>query len=49
VVETMSDYRPGVTDRPPSLVLGYAQMPEPSIRAGVEELAAAVHAARVRD
>ena len=33
---------------PPTLMLGYAQMPEPAIRAGVRELAAAVRAARER-
>ncbi len=47
-LETMSDYRPSVTDRPPALVLGYAQMPEPAIRAGVKELAEAIAAARSR-
>jgi GntR family transcriptional regulator / MocR family aminotransferase len=47
-LETMSDYRPGLAGRPPALVLGYAQMPEPTIRAGVHEIAAAVRAARRR-
>jgi hypothetical protein len=28
------------------LVLGYAQTPEPTIRAGIREVGAAVHAAR---
>ena len=42
----MSDYRPDVADRPPALLLGYAQMPEPAIRAGVRELSAAVRAAQ---
>jgi DNA-binding transcriptional MocR family regulator len=46
--ETMSDYRPAARDRPPALLLGYAQMPEPAIRAGVHELAKAVRAARIR-
>jgi GntR family transcriptional regulator/MocR family aminotransferase len=45
-VETMSDYHSGAGDRSPALVLGYAQMPEPAIRAGVRELAKAVQAAR---
>jgi GntR family transcriptional regulator/MocR family aminotransferase len=47
-LETMSDFRPDARDRPPALVLGYAQMPEPAIRAGVQELAEAVRAARGR-
>lgn len=47
-LETMSDYRPDVADRPPALVLGYAQMPEPAIRAGIHELGKAIHAARIR-
>ena len=47
-LETMTDYRPNVTDRPPALVLGYAQMPEPAIRAGIRELSEAVRAARRR-
>jgi hypothetical protein len=33
---------------PPTLLLGYAQMPEPAIRSGVHELAEAVRAARAR-
>jgi GntR family transcriptional regulator / MocR family aminotransferase len=47
-LETMSDYRPHVVHRRPALVLGYAQMPEPTIRAGVREIAKAVRAARRR-
>ncbi len=47
-LETMSDYRPHNRGRPPALLLGYAQMPEPAIRAGVHELAKAVRAARAR-
>jgi GntR family transcriptional regulator / MocR family aminotransferase len=47
-LETMSDFRPNARGRPPALVLGYAQMPEPAIRAGVHELAKAVRAARSR-
>ena len=45
-LETMSDYRPGVHIRPPTLLLGYAQMSEPAIRAGIHELATAIRAAR---
>ena len=45
-IETIGDFRPAAGDSPPALVLGYAQMPEPTIRAGVRELAEAVHAAR---
>jgi GntR family transcriptional regulator/MocR family aminotransferase len=45
-LETMSDFRQRGTERPPELLLGYAQMPEPTIRAGVRELAEAVRAAR---
>jgi GntR family transcriptional regulator/MocR family aminotransferase len=47
-LETMSDYQPDVADRPPALVLGYAQMPEPAIRAGIHELGKAIHATRIR-
>ncbi len=47
-LETMSDFRPDHGGRPPALVLGYAQMSEPTIRAGVAELADAVRAARLR-
>ena len=47
-LETMSDFRPNCLGHPPALVLGYAQMPEPAIRAGVHELAQAIHAARGR-
>jgi GntR family transcriptional regulator/MocR family aminotransferase len=45
-IETMRYYRVRPGADPPTLVLGYAQMPEPTIRAGVAELAAAVRAAR---
>ena len=45
-VEPMSDFRPHAVDHPPALVLGYAQMPEPAIRAGVRELSEAVRASR---
>ena len=44
-LETMADYRPDSHGRPPVLLLGYAQMPEAAIRAGVKELAKAVRAA----
>ena len=47
-LEAMGEFRPDASDRPPALVLGYAQMPEPAIRAGVHELAQAIHAARGR-
>ena len=47
-LETMSDFRPDASGRPPALVLGYAQMSEPTIRAGIHELALAVQAARGR-
>ena len=47
-LETMRDFRPKAHGRPPALVLGYAQMPEPTIRAGIHELAKAVRAARAR-
>ena len=47
-LETMADYRPPGSADPPTLMLGYAQTPEAAIRAGVRELAAAVHAARVQ-
>jgi hypothetical protein len=38
----MSDFRHHADDRPPALVLGYAQMPEPAIRAGVRGLSEVV-------
>jgi GntR family transcriptional regulator/MocR family aminotransferase len=47
-LETMNDYRPGARGTPPTLLLGYGQMPEPAIRAGVHELAIAVRASRNR-
>ena len=43
-LEVMGDYRPD-HDGPATLMLGYAQMSEPAIRAGVRELADAVRAA----
>ena len=45
-LETMSEFRTHAPGGPPILLLGYAQMPEPTIRAGVRELAEAVRAAR---
>jgi GntR family transcriptional regulator/MocR family aminotransferase len=45
-IETLQEFRPAASDSPAALVLGYAQMPEPTIRAGVIELAEAVRAAR---
>jgi GntR family transcriptional regulator/MocR family aminotransferase len=45
-LETMNDYRPGADSHRPTLLLGYGQMPEQAIRAGVRELATAVRAAR---
>jgi GntR family transcriptional regulator/MocR family aminotransferase len=42
--EVMGDYRPGHAG-PATLLLGYAQMPEPAIAAGIEELARAVEEA----
>jgi GntR family transcriptional regulator/MocR family aminotransferase len=46
-LETMNDYRPGSRGGRPSLLLGLA-LPEPTILAGVQELAQAVHTARNR-
>jgi GntR family transcriptional regulator/MocR family aminotransferase len=45
-LRTLGDYLAGEPSGPPMLLLGYAQTPEPTIRAGVRELAAAVRAAR---
>jgi GntR family transcriptional regulator/MocR family aminotransferase len=42
---TMSDYREGAGG-PPTLMLGYAAVPEAAIRAGIRELGEAVRAAR---
>ncbi len=44
----LDSYRIDLRDRPPTLLLGYGQVTEPAIRAGIAELAAAVHAARSR-
>ena len=42
----MSDYWPGDSSGPPTLMLGYAKMSEPTIRAGVHEIGEAVRATR---
>ena len=44
-LETLSDFRPDAPDEPATLMLGYASMSEPSLRAGVAELAQAIAAA----
>ncbi len=44
----MSDYRLSARGGPPTLLLGYAGSPEPKIRAGVRELAAAIRQVRRR-
>jgi GntR family transcriptional regulator/MocR family aminotransferase len=43
-LNTLRDYREGAA--PPTLMLGYAQLSEPAIRAGVRELAGAVRTVR---
>ena len=43
-ISTISDYKPGAFAERPTLLLGYAQVPEPAIAAAVAELAAAVRA-----
>jgi DNA-binding transcriptional MocR family regulator len=43
----MTDYQPHASG-PPTLMLGYANVPEPAIRSGVRELATAVRAAWAR-
>jgi GntR family transcriptional regulator/MocR family aminotransferase len=48
-LETMADFRLAPRSGPATLMLGYAQLPEPAIRAGVRELADAVRAARAAD
>jgi hypothetical protein len=45
----MSDYRMQPGTGPPTLLLGYAQIPEAAIRPGVEALADAVRAAGTRE
>jgi GntR family transcriptional regulator/MocR family aminotransferase len=44
----LDTYRIDPRDRPPTLLLGYGQVSEPAIRAGIAELAAAVHATRAQ-
>jgi GntR family transcriptional regulator/MocR family aminotransferase len=44
-LETLSEYQIG-PHHPPTVLLGYGQMPEAAIRAGVRDLAAAVRATR---
>jgi GntR family transcriptional regulator/MocR family aminotransferase len=44
-ISTLSDYREGAFAQTPTLLLGYAQLPEAAISAAVAELAAAVRAA----
>jgi GntR family transcriptional regulator/MocR family aminotransferase len=46
VLESQSDFEPDAPDQPAILMLGYGSMSEPSLRAGVAELAAAIAAAR---
>ena len=43
---TMRDYRPEGDTGALTVMLGYAQLPEPAIRAGIRELAEAIRAAR---
>jgi GntR family transcriptional regulator/MocR family aminotransferase len=45
-IETLSEYTTTPSGDAPALLIGYAQMPEPAIRAGVALLAEAVRAAR---
>jgi GntR family transcriptional regulator/MocR family aminotransferase len=45
-LETLRHYRSGDATGPPTLLLGYAKLPEAAIRAGVEEIAATVRATR---
>ncbi len=45
-LNTMADYRAADGDHPATLILGYSQMSESRIRAGVRELADAVRSAR---
>jgi GntR family transcriptional regulator/MocR family aminotransferase len=45
-LETMDDYRGGASSRAPTLLLGYGQIAEPSIRPGVRALAEAIRATR---
>jgi GntR family transcriptional regulator / MocR family aminotransferase len=45
-ISTLSDYREGAFADTPTLLLGYAQLPEAAIAAAVAELAAAIRAVR---
>jgi GntR family transcriptional regulator / MocR family aminotransferase len=45
-IETMSDFSAGTAAQTPTLMLGYAQMSEPAIRAGVHALGDAIRSAR---
>jgi GntR family transcriptional regulator/MocR family aminotransferase len=45
-LETMDDYRGGASGGAPTLLLGYGQIAEPSIRPGVRALAEAIRATR---
>jgi GntR family transcriptional regulator/MocR family aminotransferase len=45
----VGEYGPHADDAAPTLMLGYARMPEPTIRAGVKELAAVIRATRKRN
>jgi hypothetical protein len=44
----LGEYAPYADDALPTLMLGYARMPEPAIRIGVHELASAILATRER-
>lgn len=46
-LSTLSEYRPGAFAADPLLLLGYAQVPETAMAAGVRELAAAIGGARL--
>lgn len=45
-LETIGDYRPKDRPAPRGLLIGYGRIPEAAIPAGIDELAAAVRAAR---
>jgi GntR family transcriptional regulator/MocR family aminotransferase len=45
-LETLGYYRQGPHEDPPTFMLGYAQLSEPAIRAGIRELGEAVRTAR---
>jgi GntR family transcriptional regulator/MocR family aminotransferase len=47
-LQVMDSYRIAPRERPPTLLLGYGQISEPAIPAGIAELSAAVRAARAR-